>query len=351
MPVVPTISVKSVFKIVDAAAAHGVSLETLCDTTGIDPASLADADYRVPFVQFIAFYNRAAQLTGDPLLGLHVGERTTPKMFDVLGYVAMNSPDFGEALRRLLRYHRIWDDAVDYELETTDAGDVHLSFFYGVSNPVEERRQDCESTMAIIVRFARIATGDAWTPREIHFEHAAPGDASEHRRIFGAPVRFRMPRNKLIFDSSHLALPLVGADAELCALLDRHAEELLAKTASRGAVSHRVRQMLQEAMQDGDPGLEAVARRMGISSRTLQRKLKEEDTSHQDLLDEMRRDLSKRYLREPGMAICEVAYLLGFSEPSAFHRAFRRWTGTTPKEYRQSTGRRERREDAHARRS
>ncbi len=334
MPVVPTISVKSIIKIVDAAAALGIPAETLCATVPFDPASLADSDRRIPFSQFVTFYNHAARLTGDPLLGLHVGSRSSPQMFDVLGYVTMNSPDFGEALRRLMRYHKIWDDAVSYTLETAGE-DVHLSFIYGVDNPVEELRQDCESTMAIIVRFARVVTGTPWTPREVHFEHAAPGDASEHGRIFGALVRFDMPGNKLIFARALLSLPLVGADAGLCAVLDRHAEELLAKTASHGAVSQKIRQFLQEAMQDGDLGLEAVARRMGISPRTLQRKLKEEGTSHQDLLDEMRRDLSKRYLKEPDMAICEVAYLLGFSEPSAFHRAFRRWTGSTPKEYRQ----------------
>ncbi|HVF57519.1 MAG TPA: AraC family transcriptional regulator [Pyrinomonadaceae bacterium] len=335
MPVVPTISVRSAIKVVAAAAARGVSPETLCGPAGLDPASLEDADRRMPFTQFVAFYNRAAQLTGDPLLGLHVGERISPNMFDVLGYVAMNSPDFGEAMRRLMRYHRIWDDGIGYRMETF-GDEVHFSFSYVVACPVEERRQDCESTMAIIVRFARVATGTEWEPREVHFEHAAPVDTSEHERVFRAPVRFEMASNKIIFDRSLLALPLEGADAGLCAVLDRHAEELLAKTESRGAVSQKVRQLLQEAMHEGDAGLEAVSNRMGLSSRTLQRKLKEEGTSHQDLLDEMRRDLSKRYLREPGMAICEVAYLLGFSEPSAFHRAFRRWTGITPKEYRQN---------------
>jgi AraC-like DNA-binding protein len=179
-------------------------------------------------------------------------------------------------------------------------------------------------------------TGTDWTPREVCFQHDAPPDIQEHERIFRAPVKFNMPVSKLVFDQALLQLPLIEADPVLSAVLDRHAEELLAKLPRRGGLTDEVRALLRQAINGGDPSLEAVSQQLNLSPRTLQRKLKDEHTSHQDLLDEMRRDLSVRYLREPEMAICEVAYLLGFSEPSAFHRAFRRWTGTTPREYRRT---------------
>jgi AraC-like DNA-binding protein len=124
------------------------------------------------------------------------------------------------------------------------------------------------------------------------------------------------------------------ADPSLCALLDRHARELLARYPREDSLVERIRTLMKGELNGGDASLEVVAERLGMSARTLQRKLQASGTSHQELLDEMRRDLAVRYLREPGMAVCEVAYLLGFSESSAFHRAFKRWTGTTPSEFR-----------------
>lgn len=334
MPRVPTISIKAVGKIVDAAEASGVRPEELYRAVGLDPSLLGDADNRIPYSQIVELYETAAHLTGDDAFGLHLSERTSPKVFDLLGYVLLNSPTLGEAVGRIVRYHSIWTDGAGYDLEIK--GELARLGYHYVNLDAELSRHDCEMTLAITLRFARLATGVDWTPLEVSFKHAAPTDTSEHRRIFRSPVRFSRPANEIIFDSSLLNLPIVEADAALCAVLDRHAEELLAKFPRRGGIAEEVRALLFEALNGGDASLEAISQQMGTSPRTLQRKLKEEGTTHQDLLDEIRRDLSKRYLIEPQMAICEVAYLLGFSEPSAFHRAFRRWTGITPREYRRS---------------
>lgn len=334
MPRVHTITIKAVGKVVDAARACRVPPEELYRAINLDPALLDDADNRIPYAQLIALYEEAARLTGDEAFGLHLSEHTSEKVFDLLGYVLMSSPTLGEALHRIVRYHPIWNDGAEYVVETENEW-VHLGYRY-LSPRAEARRHDCEMTLAITLRFGRIATGVDWTPREVSFEHEQPADLSEHLRIFRSPLRFSRPVNELVFDRSLLSLPLVEADPALCAVLDRHAAELLAKSPVRGGFVDEVRALLFEAMQGGDASLEAISRQLGTSPRTLQRKLKEEGASHQDLLDEIRRDLSKRYLREPQMAICEVAYLLGFSEPSAFHRAFRRWTGITPKAYRRT---------------
>ena len=117
-------------------------------------------------------------------------------------------------------------------------------------------------------------------------------------------------------------------------MLDRHAEELLAKYPPRDSLIDQVRNVIADEFRGGEPSLERIADHLGLTPRTLQRKLQELGTSYNDVLDQMRRQLAERYLREPQMAICEVAYLLGFSESSSFHRAFKRWTGVTPKEFR-----------------
>jgi AraC-like DNA-binding protein len=327
-----TISVRAVGKIADAVRASGVAPEELYAAVGFDPSLLADPDKRIPYRQVVRMYEQAARLTNDENFGLHLGERTSLKVFDVLSYVLINSPTLGEAMRRVVRYHPIWNDGAAFTFEREGESARIRYDYFGVA--AAECRQDCELTVCMILRAGQILTGVEWTPAEASFRHAAPRDASEHRRIFRCPVNFSRPSNEVVLDASLLALPVAEADPALCAVLERHAEELLARTPRRAGLAGEVRRILSEALRGGDPGVEAVARRLGMSARTLQRKLREEGTSHQELLEEMRRDLSERYLRELRMAICEVAYLLGFSEPSAFHRAFRRWTGTTPARFR-----------------
>ncbi|HEY0546410.1 MAG TPA: AraC family transcriptional regulator [Pyrinomonadaceae bacterium] len=331
---VSTISIKAVEKIVNAAELSGVRAQELYRAVGLNPQLLDDPDNRIPFSQIVALYEQGARLTGDDAFGLHVGESTSVKMFDVVGYAVANSRTLGDALSRASRYHMIWNDGAELSLET-DGALSRLAYRYLDLNGTQ-CRQDCEMTLALIMTFGRRVIDVDWTVREVRFQHAAPKDTSEHERIFRAPVQFERGDSELVFESALLRLPLVEADPTLCAMLDRHAEELLTKLPRRGGLIDDVRALLRQSINGGDPGLEAISQQLGLSPRTLQRKLKDERTSHQDLLDEMRRDLSVRYLQEPEMAICEVAYLLGFSEPSAFHRAFRRWMGTTPRAYRRT---------------
>jgi AraC-like DNA-binding protein len=274
------------------------------------------------------------RLTGDDAFGLHVGERSDAKLFDILGYALINSPTLGDAINRLVRYHSIWTGGAVFNLIATGSR-AHLAYEY-VELQGEECRQDCEMTLAIVVTFGRQVTGIDWTPREVSFRHSKPEDVSEHQRIFRAPVHFDCLANEVILDRSLLDVPLVKADPTLCAVLGRHAESLLAQFPRQESFINRVRPILCEALNDGDPRLEEISQKMGVSIRTFQRKLREEGTCYQDLLDDTRYHLSKRYLQEPEIGICEVAYLIGFSEPSAFYRAFRRWAGITPKEFRRS---------------
>lgn len=333
MPREYTILIRSVNKIIDAVKSVGVEPQDLYRAVNFDPALLSNPDNRIPFSQLVAFYEHGARLTGDDAFGLHIGERVKPELFDVLGYVVINSPTFGEAIDRLIRYHSIWSDGAFYRLEISGPR-AHLTYEY-IDELIDERRHDSEMTLSILVSFARRGTGVDWTPHEVSFQHSKPPNIIEHQRIFRSQVHFDRPINELIFDSSLLALKMMKADPGLCLILDRHAQELLSRRPHADSLINQVRQLLGEALNVGDdPRIETISRKLGISVRTLQRKLKEEDTSHQELLDETRSVLSKRFLQESKIAICEVAYLLGFSEPSAFHRAFRRWTGVTPKEFR-----------------
>ena len=195
-------------------------------------------------------------------------------------------------------------------------------------------RHTAEFLIAAGVRTGRLVTGVDWCPREVRFVHHRPATTAEHERFFRAPVRFATGENALILADSTLCLPCVAADPALASLLDRYAHEHMPTDASRETISDRVRSLLVASLRDGEPSASAVAARMKMSVRTLNRSLAADGTTYRRLLDQLRRDIASRSLADPHSSIAEVAFLLGFAESSAFYRAFRRWTGQTPAEYR-----------------
>ena len=327
-----TIQARAVEKLGNAVVARGVKAETLYESVNLDTSVLNDPDSRIPFAQIVALYEKAAELTGDDEFGLHLGESVALSAFDIVGYCALNSPTLGAAFTRVARYHSIWTDGALFTVES--AGETSAVVYRYVDTSILDHRHDSEMTLATVTTLCRsIATPD-FTPATVEFQHAAPADISEHQRLFDCPVRFNAPQNRLFFPTSFLSMPIARADASLCAVLDRHAEELLAKHPPRDSLIDQLRNVMAAEFRGGEPSLERIADHLGLTPRSLQRKLQELGTSYNDVLDQMRRQLAMRYLREPQMAICEVAYLLGFSESSSFHRAFKRWTGLTPKEFR-----------------
>lgn len=328
-----TIQAKSVEKIINFAAAAGLSPEDLYSSIHLDSSVLQDPDNRIPFAQLVELYEKAAELTHDNNFGLHLGQTVDLRLFDVVGYSALNSQTLGDAFARVARYHSIWTDGAVFKVETTRNTSA-ISYRY-VDETIGAHRQDSEMTFAAVVSLCRVAVDENWVPIAVEFQHSKPQDTTEHARLFRCPLIFDAPFNKLTFNPASLDLPIEQADEGLCRMLDRHAQALLAKYPPRDTVIEKARTVITRELNGGNPSLEHVAAQLGLSERTLQRKLQELGTSHNDLVEQIRRDLAMRYLKEPAMAICEVAYLTGFSEPSSFHRAFKRWTGVTPGEFRQ----------------
>jgi len=197
-------------------------------------------------------------------------------------------------------------------------------------------RQQAEFSFTVFLSFCRYATGTDVTPLRVEFSHHAPADTSEHKRIFRAPLVFAKARNALALPASALDLRLLGANPGLAAVLERQLEEILADLPSGETVLTRVKRLIAAELCGGEPTAEVVARRMRATPRTLHRWLSAEGTSFRELLNALRRDLALRYLGQDRLAIGEAAYLLGFSDASASHRSFKRWTGQTPAQYRTS---------------
>jgi AraC-like DNA-binding protein len=300
----------------------------------LDSSILQDTDARISHEQLCLLWEEITRSSGDETIGLRLAEFAEPATFDVIGYAIDTCPNLGEVLSKINRYSRLLHEGGRLSLETNGKIAKITQSVPGI--PIPLPGAICQWILANIVLSSRRMTGLDLVPLMVGFQHKQPEDISAYRRLFRAPLEFEQPVNFLVFDATWLEQPLLRSNPGLCAVLNRHAEELLAKLPRKENIVDSVRQEISVGLRGGDPGLDAIAHKLRISSRTLQRKLKEAGTSHQELLDEMRRELSIHYLQERQMAVCEVAFLLGFSETSAFHRAFKRWTGTTPGEFRRT---------------
>jgi AraC-like DNA-binding protein len=202
--------------------------------------------------------------------------------------------------------------------------------------PDEALRHPSECLLAVLLRVARRTTGSNLRPAAVAFRHAAPPEASVHHRVFGVLPRFAQPHHELAFHRAALDTPHVAPDAGLVSLAERHLERQTDELPPVETFPGRVRRVLLEELQLGEPTLARVAARLRMSERTVQRRLGDDGTSMQALLDEVRCQIAVRQLAGSRRTIAEISYAVGFAEVRAFHRAFKRWTGLTPAAYRQS---------------
>jgi AraC-like DNA-binding protein len=334
-PAPPTVSVRMLRICAEALERKGFDVASFLKGLSVERSALDDVDGRVPIDVDLALWGAAALISGDENFGLHAGAELRPEALDVLGYTLGASADIGQAFRRLVRYNRVLHDAAELELyEGPEEARIEFSL-----TPGGTPRHQAEFSFTVFVSFCRYATGVDVTPVRVEFSHPAPSDISEHRRIFRAPLLFGKPRNALVLPREALAMPLLTANPGLGAVLERQLKGLLADLPSGETMLDRVKRLIAAELCEGEPTADVVARRMRTTPRTLHRWLSAEGTSYRDILNDLRRDLAFRYLAEDRLAIGETAYLLGFSDPSAFHRSFRRWTGQTPAEYRAAASR------------
>ena len=322
--------------ILHAAAAKGVSAAALAEATGFDPARAGDPDARIPLALEVSLWNEAARRCEDDAFGLHAAELVRPGMFDVMDYAIRTAPTLRDSFLRLVRYNCLVHDVAEFTLrEEGDTARLEHAFRTLGAAPC---RHAAEFTLAVLVVVADQITGVPLRPRSVEFRHGKPSSKAAqaaHLALFGAEPRFAQRVNAFEVDRTALDRVLPAADPALSRLVERHAETLVsARPVPAASTGDRVRRVLASALGEGHATLAGVAARLRMSERSLQRKLAEEDLAFEALVDAMRRDLALRYLADPKIAVAEVAYLLGYSEPSPFHRAFKRWTGVTPTEAR-----------------
>jgi AraC-like DNA-binding protein len=296
-------------------------------------ADLSDPDARVPDAAAEAAWRLAATLTQDRCIGVHVGESLPRGALDLVEYAFRASASLAAALERLARYGRVVSDRVAARLDAHGDGLLLLVRDTG-KTPLHPGRAEFALTTAL--RFAREATGQNITPVHVCFAHPAPEDASEHRRFFRVPVRFSAGSNSMLVSAADAARPLEGADEALAAIIRRRLEKILAERDPHGSgrLGGHARRLIVDRLGATTITPDVIARALGVSRRTFSRRLSEEGTSFRDILDDVRREFACALLQDRSLSIADVAFFLQYSEPAAFNRSFRRWTGRTPSAFR-----------------
>lgn len=329
---IATVTVKGLRGLLAYAQKRGIAPADALAAAGLRPTDIEDSDARISRDAWGRVWSWIAQQLGQPALAMHVANALPFGAFDVLDYIAATSPTVGEGLGRVVSYFRLIHDRVDLRIGVE--GDLaHMT--YEASEPFAPAvAYSAEFSFAcFVLRFRRNADVD-WAPRHVSFRHARPSDDPIYEELFRCPVTFGAERTRIDVDASLLECPLVHADPLLNKVLQRHASELLERMPASSTFVEEVEHAVRQCLLDGEPNVDGVARRLGTTGRTLQRRLKEDGTTFQQVVDDTRLDVARSMLADPAVAIAEIGFMLGFSEPSAFHRAFRRWTGVTPGEFR-----------------
>jgi AraC-like DNA-binding protein len=323
-------SVNAILPLLEYLENEGFDLESILDRVGIPRSALEDAKTRFPKGNLEALWQVASEATGDPAIALRVSTRVKPNALGIIGYLASasesgrNAFEIVKGLTPLL-----WED---FECDLESGGEVAFIRCSTGCNP-QESRFTIEYAIGLTITMSRVIGAGRSDPLEARFSYSAPEYADEYQQILRLPVRFDSGEDGVLFPISMMDSSNPAADAALRQVLERYAADQLAKIPTSARFSQRIRACIRSMLPLGGLTADTVAAQFSMSNRTLRRRLQEEATSYQEILDDVRAELARHYLTKEKRAIDEVAFLLGFSDPSAFTKAFRRWTGQTPADF------------------
>ncbi|CAH0314891.1 putative HTH-type transcriptional regulator Rv1395 [Massilia sp. Bi118] len=333
--VLPRVTGSYLQPLLETAAARGVDARALAQAAGLatpldpPPESLAARDY-------IALLATGAELAMDPHFGLHVGERMRLGAYSVYGLILLACADFAQALEQTQRYEQLAHDLGRSQLQVD--GESGLACYTWTSHFPDATRHLAESVFAGIRTFGSWLAGRPLAPRRLAFAHHSDADPAEYERVLGMVPAFGANAHLACFDASLLAMPVPNADAGMYPVLQQHAERLLRERKDereRHGIVAQVRAAVIRNLANDRVRLASIAAELGLSSRTLQRKLADSGASFQQVLDAARYALAQDYLRQRGLSLADIAFLLGYQEQSAFTHAFREWSGLNPGAWRE----------------
>ena len=311
---------------------YGGDVDRIFGVSGIDPELMRHPTLSLDLGSYCRVLEEAAAQSGCDNFGLYYGQQFRPQALGLLGYIGLCSATLEEALRNFAAAFPLHQH--DTLIRLVDVGECYR-FDYRVEHAaIIGKRQDAELTMGMLLNLMRHQRGPNWAPRAVHFEHARPEAWQDHLRLFDAPVQFNQPCNSMLIPKRDLAGQVMAdADPMLLMVMQDAIRRLGAQSQQPRDVLAQARGLVRNALLQSEPGLEQIAMALDLSGASLQRRLREQGLSFSGLIDEVRRELALHYLRQ-NLSITELAPLLGYSETSAFSRAFRRWFGVSPRQWR-----------------
>ena len=321
------------------AILEALKLQGNCDTggllaeAGIDPRLLDKPENRVPFEQQQSLWRLAAERSGADDFGLHFARCFQPTSFGLLGYMAMNCSTIADSFDAIVKYQFLAGQGGEFSV-SREGGLTSLCYTpVNPEHPVTAQR--VVAMLAATVSFGRWLVGEAYHPVRAEFTHMSPREPQQYEEFFACPVSFGRSANRLVYASSVTQLPIPNASEDLLLLLSERANRLLGSLSSSSGIAARIASLLATQLNAKVPDKSVISAQLGMSERTLQRRLKEEGTSFQEILDNTRHYLARELLKNTDIPLSDVAVQLGFSEPSTFFRAFKKWEGSTPGQYRE----------------
>lgn len=319
--------------IYEAMKRRGIDTDAVFRRLGVSEQYVYTDQLRTPHSAQLYFWQAVEDVSGDPDVGLHLGPLLPAYNGQVLEYLFLSSPTFGEGLRRARNYQRLLSDAANTDFFVD--GDTACMLLDAASDDVRRLRHFNECFVQGLITFFKSVTDGNFYPSRIEFEHERDQGQDHVREVLGCDVVFGAAENRLYFPAELLAHASPHAEPELLALHERFASEQVARLEKKDIVG-QVERIIAELLDSGEVTLDAVAERLGIKPRTLRTRLTEAETSFNQVLADFRYRLARQLLATTDESIDEIVYLTGFSEPSTFYRAFKRWSGMTPIEYRKT---------------
>ena len=330
---VPGVLASAATGIVGFIEKFGGDVDRIFGNVRILPDMAGSPTLKLKLSAFCELFEESARRTGHENFGLWFGNQFKPRDLGMWGYAAVSAPTLGAALENLVGHFRFHQESSAMRLRAGGGGLVRLE--YQITAPsIVERRQDAELSLGMFLNFIREACGPCWAPEEVHFEHPKPAMPKEHEAAFAAPVYFSQATNALLFRPGILARPMPASDLKLMAIMQTCLEQLSADPPAEDPLLDRLRTAIRVKLPEGYPALGEVAEDLRVPLAAVHRDLHEAGASWTELVESVRRELALSYVRQRQLPFSEIALLLGYSELSAFSRAFRRWTGASPREWR-----------------
>ena len=334
MPALRMIDARWAHLVCERLTERHMPVDRLLKACGLTRAQVNDPECRIAFRKHAALLTAAAETTGDASFALRFATTLEPRQAGPLGFIVLSSQTLGDALRNLRRYQRVLSEGAGAHIESD--GETTALCLEIYDPRVEDSLQAAEFVIGGALTLCRRLAGVDLSVERVEFAHGRHGRMSDYRSLLGVPFVFNQPRSCIVMKNAMLQLPLRTADDKLLAALTRLCRQTLGDQPDDFDLVYQVRRHITELLPSGEPAMDRVAAELGMSSRTLARRLADQEVSYRELLDQTRHQLALRYLKSDALRPSQIAYLLGYSEPSGFHHAFHRWTGQPPSRFRVS---------------